>query len=86
MKGSFIRRRPSFVVCAFRRCEASRRMWRGFGVSLEGRVGGGGVVRDFVKWVRRVWRVVVFVRRVVLSVVAILAWVWGVLYVCKGSW
>lgn len=42
-------------------------MWRGFGESRDGRVDGGGSVREFVKWVRRVWRWEVFVRRVVLS-------------------
>lgn len=44
-------------------------MWREFGEALVGRVGGGGVERDFVKWARRVWRVLVFVRRVVLSAI-----------------
>jgi hypothetical protein len=31
VKGGVIRRRESFVVCAFRRVDESRRTWRGFG-------------------------------------------------------
>lgn len=70
VKGSFMRRRPSFVVWAFRRLEASRRRGRGFcGVVVVVVVvlGGGVVERDFVKWERRVWSWVVFERRVVFS-------------------
>lgn len=55
------------MVCAFRRCEASRRRGRGFGEVVSGRGVVVVVVREVLKWVRRVWRCVVFVRRVVLS-------------------
>jgi hypothetical protein len=69
VKGSFMRRRPSFVAWALRMSEASRRTWSGFGEfgGVSCALVDAFVVRVLLKWMRRDSRPFTLERRAVVS-------------------